>query len=161
MDTETANQQLIHTFYTAFAKKEYTTMQQCYADDATFSDEVFVNLNSVQVKAMWEMLCKRGKDMQLDYSDVHATENGGSAKWVAVYTFSSTERKVINRIQAQFVIENGKIVKHTDSFNFYTWAKQAFGFTGILLGGTSFFKNKVRKGAMENLKAFMQKQKTD
>lgn len=157
MDTQTTNLQLINTFYTAFAQKDYATMQQCYADDASFSDEAFVNLNSSQVKAMWEMLCKRGKDMQLQYSDVQATENGGSAKWEATYTLSSTGRKVVNRIQAQFVISDGKIVKHTDNFNFYTWAKQAFGFTGVLLGWTSFFKNKVRKGAMENLNAFMQK----
>lgn len=157
MANQAINEQLIHTFYTAFAQKDYATMQQCYADNAVFSDEAFVNLNSEQVKAMWEMLCKRGKDMKLLYSDVVATENGGSAKWEATYTLSSTGRKVVNRIQAQFVIENGKIVKHTDSFNFYTWAKQAFGFTGVLLGGTSFFKNKVRKGAMQNLNAFMKK----
>lgn len=157
MDNTITNQQLIQTFYTAFAKKDYNTMKSCYADTAIFNDAVFKNLNSTQAKAMWEMLCKRGKDLQLEYGNVIATENGGSAYWQATYTFSATKRKVINNISAEFEIENGKIVKHTDSFSFYTWAKQAFGFTGILLGGTSFFKNKVQKGAMENLSVFMKK----
>ena len=130
-------------------------MQSCYADTAVFNDAVFKNLNSVQVKAMWEMLCKRGKDLQLEYDNVVATENGGSAHWQATYTFSATKRKVINNINAEFEIENGRIVKHTDSFSFYTLAKQAFGITGILLGRTSFFKNKVQKGAMTNLQTFM------
>lgn len=157
METTSENQQLIHTFYTAFAKKDYTTMQSCYAGTAVFNDAVFKNLNSAEVKAMWEMLCKRGKDLQLEFSDIKATENGGSAHWQATYTFSTTKRKVINNINVQFEIENGKIVKHTDSFNFYTWAKQAFGVAGFLLGWTSFFKNKVQKGAMESLRTFMKK----
>lgn len=157
MDTLTTNQQLIHTFYTAFAKKDYNTMQSCYADAAVFNDAVFKNLNSAEVKAMWEMLCKRGKDLQLEFSNIQTTENSATAHWQASYTFSATGRKVINNINAKFEIENGKIVKHTDSFNFYTWAKQAFGFTGTLLGWTTFFKNKVQNGAMANLVIFMKK----
>jgi len=159
MDSQTINQQLIHTFYTAFAQKDYATMQQCYADNAVFNDEVFVNLNSAQVKAMWEMLCTRGKDLKLVHSGVSATESGANAYWEAAYTFTSTKRKVVNRIHAQFEIENGKIVRHTDRFNFYAWAKQAFGAVGVLLGLTSYFKNKVRKGAGESLKAFMESRK--
>ena len=60
---DSVNQQLITTFYSAFQKKDYKTMQNCYADNATFSDPVFVNLNATEVKAMWEMLCIRGTDL--------------------------------------------------------------------------------------------------
>jgi ketosteroid isomerase-like protein len=153
-----ANYQLIHDFYTAFAQKDYATMQNCYANTATFSDAVFKNLNSQQVKAMWEMLCKRGADMQLEFTNVVATQQGGAADWVAHYTFTATGRKVTNRIHAEFLIENGKITKHTDAFNFHTWAKQALGFTGWLLGGTPLIRNKVQKAAIKNLSDFMAKQ---
>lgn len=158
MDAIAANQQLIHNFYTAFAQKNYAAMQQSYAPNAVFTDEVFTNLNSAQVKAMWEMLCKRGKDLELQFSNVQATPTGGTAYWQATYTLSSTGRKVTNRINATFEIADGKIVKHTDRFSFYAWAKQAFGITGWLLGGTSFFKKKVQAKAKEGLNAFMQKQ---
>jgi ketosteroid isomerase-like protein len=151
----TPNEQLINTFYNAFQHKDYKTMQACYADTAVFSDEVFVNLNAAEVKAMWEMLCKKGKDLELVFSNVRSTENTGSAEWTATYSFSKTNRKVINRIQASFEFENGKIVKHTDQFNFYTWASQALGITGSLLGWSGFLKNKIRKEARKNLRAFM------
>jgi limonene-1,2-epoxide hydrolase len=156
MDNTVTNQQLIHTFYGAFAQKDYATMQHCYADTVIFNDAVFKNLNSTEVKAMWEMLCKRGKDLHLEFKNIKATEKAATAYWEATYTFTATGRKVTNRINANFEIENGKIVKHTDSFNFYAWVKQAFGITGILLGNTSFFKNKVHKTAMQNLKAFIE-----
>lgn len=152
-----ANEQLIQNFYTCFQQKDYKGMQACYADDATFSDAVFKNLNAAQVKAMWEMLVSKGKDMRIDFGQIEANGNTVRAHWDAYYTFSSTGRKVINKIDATFEIENGKIVKHTDHFDFYTWAKQALGLNGLLLGWTSFLRNKVSTQAMKNLDSFMRK----
>ena len=130
-------------------------MQECYADNATFSDEVFVSLNSAQVKTMWEMLISRGKDLQICFQNVSADEKSGSAEWIANYTFSQTGRKVENRIKANFEFENGKIVKHFDSFDFYKWSSQALGLKGTLLGWTSFLKGKVQETAMKSLADFM------
>lgn len=152
-----ANEQLIHHFYTCFKNKDYKGMQACYADDATFSDDVFKNLNSSQVKAMWQMLISKSKDMRIEFGQISANEKTGKAHWDAYYTFSSTGKKVINKIDANFEFENGKIVKHTDDFNFYTWAKQALGTTGLLLGWTGFLKNKIQTTAMANLEKFMEK----
>lgn len=151
------NQQLIKDFYTAFQQKDYRTMQSCYGDNAIFSDPVFEHLNADEVRAMWEMLITRGKDLQLEFKNIEANENTGSAEWIATYTFSASGNKVTNKIKANFVFENGKIKEHKDSFNFYTWAKQALGFKGLLLGWTSFLHNKVKQGAKNNLMKFMRK----
>jgi ketosteroid isomerase-like protein len=152
-----SNQQLITSFYQSFQKKDYKAMQSSYADDAIFSDEVFINLNAGEVKAMWEMFCIKGKDLQVEFSNIHADDKKGSADWKATYTFSKTNRKVINHIKANFEFADGKITKHTDHFNFYNWAKQALGLKGTLLGWTTLLKNKVRAGAQSNLAAFMKK----
>ncbi|MCD6067473.1 MAG: nuclear transport factor 2 family protein [Bacteroidetes bacterium] len=151
------NDEVITRFYTAFQKKDFRAMQQLYADTAVFSDPVFTNLDAKQVRAMWEMLILRGKDMTLEFKNVQSSSTGGSAEWVANYTFSATGRHVENRIKATFEIDNGKIIKHTDVFDFKRWSKQAFGFRGWLLGGTSFLKNKVQENAMGNLKKYMER----
>ncbi|TKC12937.1 nuclear transport factor 2 family protein [Pedobacter polaris] len=151
------NEQLIQHFYTCFKNKDYKGMQACYADDATFSDAVFKNLSAAQVKAMWEMLIAKGKDMRIEFSNISADEHTGRAHWDAYYTFSSTGKKVINKIDASFEFKNGKIIKHIDDFNFYTWAKQALGTTGILLGWTGFLRNKIQATAIGNLEKFMKK----
>lgn len=150
-----ANEELIHTFYTHFQNKNIAGMQDCYSDQATFSDAVFTNLNATEVRAMWEMLIKSGKDMQVTFSNVTGNEQGGTAHWDASYTFSATGNKVLNRIDASFTIENGKITRHTDHFNFYTWSKQALGTTGLLLGWTSFLKNKVKAQARKKLDTYL------
>lgn len=152
-----ANEKLVHHFYTCFQNKDFKGMQDCYADEATFSDAVFKNLNAAEVKAMWEMLITKGKDLRLEFQVISATENSAKAHWDAYYIFSATGKKVVNRIDATFEIENGKIVKHIDNFNFYTWAKQALGLTGLLLGWTSFLNKKVSAQAMKNLEHFMAK----
>jgi ketosteroid isomerase-like protein len=150
-----ANEQLINTFYTCFKNKDYEGMQACYADNAIFSDAVFKNLNAEQVKAMWQMLILKGKDLRLEFSNISADDTTGKAHWDAYYTFSATGKKVINRIDANFEFENGKITKHVDHFGFYKWAKQALGITGILLGWTGFLKNKIQATALNNLTKFM------
>ena len=151
------NKERINKFYTAFQKKDYKTMQDCYANNATFSDPVFENLNAAEVRAMWQMLITRATDLALEFKNVAANETSGSAEWTAVYTFSATGKKVINKIKANFVFENGKIKEHKDSFDFYKWAKQALGFKGLLLGWTSFLHNKVKQQARNNLIKFMSK----
>ena len=155
----TNNEQLIRTFYQSFQNKDYKAMQYCYAEDAIFSDAIFKNLDSKQVKAMWEMLIKRGKDFSLTFDNIKAGENAGSAEWVATYTFSATNRKVINHVKANFVFENNKIMKHSDDFNFYKWSRQALGLPGLLLGWTPFFKSKVRRSALNGLDAYMKLEK--
>lgn len=132
-------------------------MQEYYADNAIFSDAVFENLDAAEVKAMWQMLITRGKDLQLEFKNVEANDQTGSAEWIATYTFSATGNKVINKIKAAFVFENGKIKEHKDNFDFYTWARQALGLKGLLLGRTSFFHNKVKQQAKNNLMKFMNK----
>jgi ketosteroid isomerase-like protein len=153
----TQNEELINTFYTCFKNKDFRGMQACYADNAVFNDCVFQNLNAALVKAMWEMFCKNGKDLNIEFSNVTAENNKGGADWVARYTFSATGKKVVNRIKANFIFENGKFQRHYDSFDFHKWASQALGIPGFLLGWTPFVRNKVRKAAMKNLIAFMNK----
>ena len=130
-------------------------MQDCYADNAVFSDPVFVNLDTLHLKAMWQMLVTRGKDLDLKFGDILADGLTGSASWTATYSFSLTGRKVVNRVSANFLFSEGRIVRHTDSFHFYNWAKQAFGTIGLFLGWTPYFKNKVRKTAGINLDKFI------
>lgn len=151
------NEELITRFYRAFQQKDYATMQECYAGSATFSDPVFRDLNAWQVRAMWEMLLVKSKDLIVEFGNLHADAAGASAEWTAIYTFSATGRKVVNRVKASFVLENGKIVQHTDRFNFYKWASQALGVTGKLLGWSPFIKNEVRLAAMKSLETYMSK----
>jgi len=130
-------------------------MQDCYVGDAYFSDPVFPNLNAAEVKKMWEMFCVNGQFISLEFQNIKAEDHKGSAEWIATYVFSSTGRTVKNHIFAHFIFENNKIRQHADDFNFYTWAKQAFGLSGILLGWTPFFKNKVRLAARNNLYTYI------
>lgn len=146
---------LIQRFYTAFQNKDHKTMQDCYSDNATFSDAVFSNLNAQEVRAMWEMLLKTGTDLRVEFTNVQADQTTGSAEWTAWYSFSKTGNRVVNRIRARFTFENGKILEHRDSFDFPAWARQALGFSGWLLGRTKYLRNKVQQTAKSNLEKFM------
>lgn len=131
-------------------------MQECYHQDVFFEDEAFT-LSGKEVSAMWHMLCIRGKDLNLTYSDIEANEESGTAHWEAAYSFSKTGRQVLNKIDTRFKFKDNKIIEHIDSFNFWTWSKQALGTPGLLLGWSGFLKNKVREQAAESLNAFISK----
>ena len=106
---------------------------------------------------MWEMLIKRGKDLELTFSNVEANDTTGSADWTATYTFNQTKRRVVNHVRANFAFENGKIVNHTDRFDFYNWSKQALGLSGLLLGWTGFMQKKVQQTALKSLTEYMKR----
>ena len=132
-------------------------MQLCYDDAAEFNDPVFRGLDATEARAMWEMFCVKSKDLKIEFTNITANESEGSAEWTANYTFSSTGKPVKNHIMARFGFENGKIAKHTDSFNFYNWARQALGLPGVLLGWLPFLKSKVQKTGSLSLNQYIER----
>ena len=151
--------QLLDQFYTAFSNKDYQAMQACYHPEAEFQDEVFT-LKGKEIGAMWHMLCERGKDLTLQFSQVQADDVQGSAYWEAGYTFATTGRYVVNKINATFEFKDGKIFRHRDRFNFWRWSRQSLGPAGWVLGWSSMLKNKVQAMANKNLQQFMEKHPT-
>jgi ketosteroid isomerase-like protein len=149
------NAALLQRFYEAFQRKDAETMAACYHPHAEFSDPAFPGLQGKKPGHMWRMLCERGKDLQLVFSDISADDHNGSARWVANYSFSATGRKVENRIQASFEFKDGLIYRHRDHFDFWRWSSQALGFPGKLLGWSRFLQNKVSARARKQLDAYI------
>lgn len=149
------NAALIHRFYDSFAALDAAGMQACYHPEVVFSDPAFGELRGAQAGAMWAMLCGRATDLQVSARDVEADDLRGRAHWDASYTFGQTGRKVLNRIDAEFEFRDGLIIRHTDTFDFYAWARQALGPVGLLLGWTPIIQNKVRDTARRGLEKHM------
>lgn len=149
------NEALIHQFYQAFQKGDAQTMKLCYHPDIQFIDPAFGLLKGTQVGNMWTMLLERAKDdLKIEYFDVKADDYSGTALWVAHYTFSQTNRKVINSISAEFQFKDELICKHNDNFNIWKWSQQALGWKGYILGWTGFFQRKIREKALYSLNKF-------
>lgn len=148
------NQQLVTQFYQAFQQKNYQEMIACYHPNIHFRDEVF-DLHGKSAGAMWHMLCERGKDLALNFSDVSANDAKGKAHWEANYTFSLSGRKVHNVIDASFQFQDGKIINHVDVFDFWKWTRMALGPTGLFLGWTPLLRKKVAATANKSLKDFI------
>lgn len=158
------NQQTIETFYSAFARLDPEIMTGCYAPDASFDDEVFSLRGRDEVAGMWRMLCRAtasgGRDVwKLQSRDVRADDTSGQAHWDAHYRFSSTGRIVDNSIDARFTFNpQGQIASHRDSFDFWSWSRQALGVPGYLLGWTPQLRHKVQAQAASNLRRFLAKE---
>ncbi len=149
-----ANEALIRAFYSAFALRDADGMIECYHPEIQFSDPVFPNLQGEEAGKMWKMLCARGKDLELTFSDVLADDLEGAAHWQARYTFSGTGRPVLNKIDASFHFADGKIVRHQDRFDLWKWSAMALGLKGSLLGWTPLVQNAIRMQAAKGLDRF-------
>lgn len=155
-----ANAALIQRFYEAFQRSDAEAMAACYASDVEFSDPVFGVLRGREASDMWRMLLARAAEFSLTFSDIKSVGQTATANWVATYRFSQTGRLVVNRINARFVIRDGLIIEHHDTFDLWTWSRQALGFKGLLLGWTSFVQNRIRAQAANGLRAYRQQPKT-
>lgn len=152
------NEKLIRKFYEAFARKDAEAMVACYHDEVEFSDPAFGSLKGEQAKNMWRMLVERSKgNIEINFSNVKANGEKGSADWTADYLFSKTGRNVHNEIHAEFEFKDGKIFRHHDTFDFWKWSKQSLGLSGTLLGWSSFLQKKVRQNALESLEEYSKK----
>jgi ketosteroid isomerase-like protein len=145
--------EIINTFYSSFHRHDAEAMAALYAPNAVFTDDVFGELRGADIGNMWRMLLTK-TDVEVVCSHVVADERSGTAQWVATYTFTKTGRKVVNRVAASFVFENGQIVRHADVFDFWKWSRQALGVSGWLLGWSPVLKSAVRKQALDGLRRF-------
>jgi hypothetical protein len=149
------HEELIENFYTSFQKLDAEAMVRCYHADIRFSDPVFPALSKAEVGEMWKMLCSQAKNFDLTFASIEANDQLGKAHWEAQYDFSATGRRVHNKIEAEFEFQDGKIIKHTDTFSFWKWSSMALGPVGLLLGWTPLLRKKVQKQARGRLARFM------
>jgi ketosteroid isomerase-like protein len=130
------NAQLVKHFYATFTRRDAAAMAACYTPDATFHDGMFGELQGDEIRAMWQMLCERGTDLQVSVMGVDADDENGRAHWEATYTFPQTGRRVHNTVDAQFRFRDGRISEHRDSFSVRRWMTMALGWKGRALGAT-------------------------
>jgi hypothetical protein len=151
----TPNENTINKFYTAFANADVNQMCECYHPNVKFRDPAFGLLTGSDVCLMWKMLLERSNgNIKIDFSEIKADDYTGSAHWIATYNFTKTNRKVVNSIYAQFQFKDGLIIKHTDDFDIWKWAKQALGLKGFLLGWTGFMQKRIQQQAISALKNY-------
>ena len=107
---------------------------------------------------MWRFLCARKADPATrTFSAVTASRDGttGSAHWEAHYKFPLNGNPVHNVIEARFTFKDGLILEHRDSFDFFWWARQAFGLQGLVLGWTSVFQARVQASVRSRMDAYL------
>lgn len=151
------NTQLIERFYSSFAQGNVEGMLSCYHAEVIFRDPAFGELKGERAFGMWKMLlANRTAATRISFDGIEVFGNKGKANWQAEYLFGSKKRKVVNKIYAEFIIENGKIIRHTDSFDLWKWSRQAIGAPGIFLGWSGFMRNQIQKMANKNLDRFLE-----
>ncbi len=144
-----SNAAVIERLYTAFRDRDAKAMAACYRPDATFRDPIF-HLSGREVADMWAMFCERGRDLVIDFRDVHADEARGRAHWEPRYTFAVTGRPVHNIIESRFTFRDGAIATQVDSFSLWRWSRMALGPKGVVLGWTPFVQKAIRMQARRN-----------
>ena len=146
---------LIERFYAAFARGDGAAMAACYAPGVHFRDPAFGDLHGPEAGAMWRMLASSARDFRLELLEHGSDATGGTAHWLAHYTFSQTARPVVNDVRATFRFSDGLIADHVDDFDFARWAGQALGLRGRLLGRTAFLRRTVQQRARARLADFV------
>jgi hypothetical protein len=150
------NVTLIRGFYRAFNNHNSAGMLACYDRGVRFSDPVFPDLDARHARGMWTMLCANARELRVTATNVIADGARGQAHWEAWYLFGKDRRPVHNIVEATFEFSNGLIVRHTDSFDFWRWARQALGPVGWVGGWTSALQRRVRGEAATNLEHYLE-----
>jgi ketosteroid isomerase-like protein len=150
------NAKLIRDLYDALDRHDGDAMAKLYEPDGRFHDPAFGELTGAEAGDMWRMLTSRAEDLRVELAEHSAQGDTGSARWIASYTFTRTGRPVVNDVHARFRFHDGRIAEHDDSFSFWSWARQALGPTGLVLGLPPM-SSLVQRRARNDLAEFRQR----
>jgi hypothetical protein len=126
---------LLDKLFTSLDRHDHQAMAGCYHPAATFRDIAFDLKGKRQIHAMWHMICEG--DLRVTVETATAADDGGRARLVDEYTFSSTGRRVRNPIDSHFRFHNGLIVEQRDECDPRAWAAMALGGVSGFLAGRS------------------------
>lgn len=152
------NRKTLEAFYSALARRDGEAMTKLYHPGATFEDPIFGTLDRAHAVAMWAMLTRASKDLELTFQVIEVGATTATVEWKAHYTYhpvGEMANAVENRVRASFEMKDGLIHRHRDDFDFPKWLEQAFRPVGSVLGGTSWFQGFVRSQAQKKLATFM------
>jgi ketosteroid isomerase-like protein len=120
-----SNASLLNKFYEAVQVHDHETIADCYHPMAMFKDIAFELEGKKKIHAMWRMIADT--NLRISYHIENANERGGTACWVADYTFKDTGREVHNELESTFQFQDGLILTQVDDCNPWNWGKQALG----------------------------------
>ena len=135
--------------YDALARRDGEAMAALYAPDASFEDPVF-QLKGADIGRMWIGLTRRARDFAVSYAVTEAQAGSGRVELTARYLFAG-RRPVVNVIRSLIELEEGKIVRQVDHFDFPLWAAQALGLPGKLFGRFVWFRRAVSRRVTREL----------
>lgn len=153
------NEQLLEKFFNALQRKDINAVIECLDQEVVYSDPIFKNLQGRTTRAYWHMMLEKLPDLKVEYKNIKANDNSGSACWYCIYNYTKTDRLIRYKIKAKFKFKDGKIFSHTDSYSLWRWAGKALGLTGYFLGFTAFVRNQIRTDAINGLNIYMKRKR--
>ena len=122
------SEQVARRFYDAFCVGDLATLEQLYAPDVRFKDEIFAFQDRAGTMGMWGILLKT-EGAKFRYEFLSAEGETAKVRWLADYEVFG--RPVHNVIEATLTIREGRIVEHRDAFSWERWSRQALPLGGL------------------------------
>ena len=143
-------------FYASFSQGNANEMLKLYHPEIEFADPAFGTLKAEKAHAMWRMLLSsKQAQLKISYTIIDYSDTQVKVNWIADYYFGPKKRKVKNNVIADLTFQDGKVIKHTDSFDLWKWSRQALGISGFLPGWSGFLKRKIQERTNKRLINYM------
>ncbi len=110
-------------FYEAFVNRRTRDMEALYAPEVKFKDAIFEYADRAGTMKMWRKLLS-GKTAIFSYTFDRVEGDVAVGRWVADYKLFG--RPIHNEIESRLTVQDGRIIRHEDSFPMGRWTRQAF-----------------------------------
>lgn len=142
--------QIVKEFYKALSKGDYQKVNSLYHDDAKYRDEIF-DLRGKEINALWYTATRPEMNLIAHCKSLKVDGDRVTTDWNISYTIDTLNRKVELDETGVFQFQDGKIINHKDSYDFWSWCAQSLGFIGKALGWSQWLKNRVRNQAKKSV----------
>lgn len=134
---------LLARFFGALAARDAARLAGCYHPLATYSSPLFPDLRGALPALMWRLALDRAPDLRIDWDVAFADPRKAQVKWTARWRQGTTERRLA--VASTLSIWDGRIVRHVDEFRFPSFAAQALGVRGRLLGWNAAWRRRLQR----------------
>jgi limonene-1,2-epoxide hydrolase len=142
--------EIVKEFYKALDSGDYRTVNEFYHKNAHYKDEIF-DFKGLEIHALWYTATLPDMELSAELESIREEEDAIYTEWVMSYTLDIIKRRIRLKEKGKFTFQEGKIIEHTDKYDFWTWCIQAFGIIGRALGWSNWLQNRVRSQAKKSV----------
>jgi hypothetical protein len=139
--------------FSALRSRNAAAAAACYDKAGVFSSPFIGEVRGGALEPLWRAIFAATRDNTLSFTIVDLGLTSARVEGLTTYSLVASGRSVTSMFDSVLHIRDRRVLRHDDTFDAWSWARMAFGPTGLMLGWSKAWQRQIGQDVRASLDA--------